>query len=232
MKLTNDTLKILSNFAVIQANFKALPNKPILTMNDTRTLLARATLDNPFDSEMRVYDLNEFLAVHNFMNDPELVFSDDSVRIKDANSAVEYQFCYDKIMTYPDKEINDAAFDNHESEFTLQKDKLAALKKMAAILKINCITIHCDGKDIVGKIVNPKTKTHEYSVLLSEGSGNGIEYSFVFLISNLKILDGDYEICIKKEGISRWSNSDINLQYYIALENTSTYNNQPLSDNE
>jgi len=45
------------------------------------------------------------------------------------------------------------------------------------------------------------------------------------LINNLKVLSGDYVVNISSKLISHWKNENIPVQYYIALEKTSTFKN-------
>ena len=45
-----------------------------------------------------------------------------------------------------------------------------------------------------------------------------------FKIENLKVLDGNYEVSVSSKGISHFKNTDIDLEYFIALEPDSKYN--------
>ena len=45
-----------------------------------------------------------------------------------------------------------------------------------------------------------------------------------FKIENLKVLDGNYEVSVSSKGISHFNNTDIDLEYFIALEPDSKYN--------
>jgi len=42
-------------------------------------------------------------------------------------------------------------------------------------------------------------------------------------ISNLKLLDGDYDVQISSKLISKWINKSKPVTYYIALEKSSTF---------
>jgi hypothetical protein len=44
-----------------------------------------------------------------------------------------------------------------------------------------------------------------------------------FKIENLKILAGNYSVTVSSKGISNFKNSDIDLEYFIALEPDSKY---------
>jgi hypothetical protein len=55
------------------------------------------------------------------------------------------------------------------------------------------------------------------------GEGDGVSYSMNFKIENLKILAGNYSVTVSSKGISNFKNSDIDLEYFIALEPDSKY---------
>ena len=48
-------------------------------------------------------------------------------------------------------------------------------------------------------------------------------YKFVYNINNLKMLSGDYEVEISSKLISKLTNKTNGVQYWIALEKSSTY---------
>ena len=48
-------------------------------------------------------------------------------------------------------------------------------------------------------------------------------FNYVFSISNLKMLQGDYKVSISSKLISNWRNADNPLDYFIALEKSSSF---------
>jgi hypothetical protein len=49
------------------------------------------------------------------------------------------------------------------------------------------------------------------------------EFNFVVSIPNLKLLPGDYFVSISSKLISNWTNSNYPVEYFVALEKSSTY---------
>ena len=45
----------------------------------------------------------------------------------------------------------------------------------------------------------------------------------VFKIENLKLFTGDYDVEITSKGISKFTHTSTNLQYFIATESDSTF---------
>jgi hypothetical protein len=51
----------------------------------------------------------------------------------------------------------------------------------------------------------------------------GHKFSFVLNISNLKLIDGEYDVAISSKLISNWVNKNKPVSYFIALEKSSTF---------
>ena len=50
-------------------------------------------------------------------------------------------------------------------------------------------------------------------------------FNFILDIANLKILPGDYDVAISSKLISNFKHKEQNVNYWIALEKTSTFTN-------
>ena len=51
----------------------------------------------------------------------------------------------------------------------------------------------------------------------------GHNFSFVMNIANLKILDGEYTVSISSKLISNWKHNTKPVEYFIALEKSSSF---------
>ena len=49
------------------------------------------------------------------------------------------------------------------------------------------------------------------------------EFDFFFKTENMKMLPGDYEVEITSKSVSKFTSSNTDLTYWIALENNSNY---------
>ena len=52
---------------------------------------------------------------------------------------------------------------------------------------------------------------------------NDVDYKFWFKVENLKLLPGSYSVEVSSKNISRFSNSNVDIEYFIALEPESSY---------
>ena len=56
-----------------------------------------------------------------------------------------------------------------------------------------------------------------------DGEYSEAKFNFVLNISNLKIVDGDYDVSISSKLISNFVNKSTAVQYWIAMEKSSTF---------
>ena len=61
MKLNENTSAILKNVSEINTNILIKPGSELNTISTMRNIFAKATIQESFDSEFGIYDLNEFL---------------------------------------------------------------------------------------------------------------------------------------------------------------------------
>ena len=95
MIISDETLNVLKNFASINPNLVFKPGQKLKTISEAKTILSSADIVEDFPVEFGVYDLNEFLAVYNLIDSPELEFEDKSVLIKNsAGSRQQVRYYY------------------------------------------------------------------------------------------------------------------------------------------
>ena len=63
MKLSDETIAVLKNFATINPNLVAKPGQKLTTIAESKTVMASADIVEDFPQEFGIYDLNEFLSV-------------------------------------------------------------------------------------------------------------------------------------------------------------------------
>ena len=79
-----------------------------------------------------------------------------------------------------------------------------------------------DSAEVVAKVFDERDATaNTFNITLDTTSTE--TFDFVFSISNLKMLHGDYKVSISSRLISNWKNNDIPVEYFIALEKSSSY---------
>ena len=226
MIISDETLNVLKNFASINPNLVFKPGQQLKTISEAKTILARATIVEDFPQEFGVYDLNEFLLVYSLIEDPALEFETKSVLIKNqsgvATQKIKYFFSEADILTTPQKDIQ---MPDPEVGVNLEEDVLNQIRKAAAVLGHSELSIQ--GKDgvITASVVDTRDSTSNlFEIELDKDNSCRNEFNFVVSIPNLKLLPGDYFVSISSKLISNWTNSNYPVEYFIALEKSSTFN--------
>jgi len=219
MKISSETISILKNFAGINSNLVFKPGKELKTISEAKTIMAKASILEDFPGEFGVYDLNEFLSLYNLMNDPDLTFTDHYLLMSDGSQKIKYFYSEIDILTQPSKDIN---MPECEVVFDITSDTLDKIRKAAAVLGHSELKFACDGDQIVASVFDEKDSTaNTFDIDLGVSSSS--TFNYVFSISNLKMLQGDYKVSISSKLISNWRNADNPLDYYIALEKSSSF---------
>lgn len=229
MKLSTDTRAILKNFASINSNMVFRGGSTIKTMAEAKNILASAEVTETFpDSAFGIYDLNEFLNALDMFDAPELEFADDmnSVKIRQDNRAIRYYFSDPEILTSPSKDIQ---MPQPEVKFELTGDDLNTVRRAASTLSVSDLVITGgNGNDKIKAEVTDLSDSTSNSFSLDLDAievPSDTEFKFVFNVSNFKILPGDYKIDVSSKLISHLKSNDGNVDYWVALEKTSTYGN-------
>jgi hypothetical protein len=185
-----------------------------------KNILAEATITEELPKDFGIYDLNQYLNGLSLHNDPELDFeADNYVVIREGRSRSKYFFADPSvIITPPDKSLT---LPDESVAFELSTDQLDKLLKAAAIYQLPDLSV--EGGDGVVKVLvrDKKNETsNDYSVVVGETES---VFSFNFKVENIKILPGTYEVVCSQKNLSRFTNKNQDLVYYIALEPDSTF---------
>ena len=220
MKISNDTRSVLKNFSTINSGIRVKTGNKLETISNMKNILAVATVDESFPQDFSIYNLPEFLGATSLLSDPEFEFGDTSLTVADDNSSLAYFYASEGMVTAPDKMIT---MPDAEIVINLSSTLLSELQKAASVLGVNDMVLSSDGTVIRLEVTDKKNPTsNTFSRIV--GDGNGVSYTMNFKIENLKVLDGNYEVSVSSKGISHFNNTDIDLEYFIALEPDSKYN--------
>ena len=220
MKLSDSTLSLLKNFSTINQSILFKQGSKLRTISVMKNILAEATIDEEFPKDFGIYDLNQYLNGLALHNSPELDFINDGyVVIKEGRSRSKYFFADPSvIITPPEKSID---LPSEDVTFDLSTDQLDKLLKAAAIYQLPDLAVV--GKDGVVKVVVRDKKndtSNDFAITVGETDAT---FSFNFKVENIKILPGTYSVVVSQKLLSRFTNKNQDLVYYIALEPDSTF---------
>ena len=220
MKLSDITLSLLKNFSTINQSIVFKQGSKLRTISVMKNILAETTIGEEIPKDFGIYDLTQFLNGLSLHHSPQLDFTNEGyVVIKEGRMRSKYFFADPSvIVTPPEKEI---AIPSEDVTFELSTDQLDKLLRASAIYQLPDLS--AVGEDGVVKLVVRDKKndtSNDFSVIVGDTDK---KFSFNFKIENIKILPGTYQVVVSQKLLSKFSNKDYDLKYYIALEPDSTF---------
>lgn len=223
MKISNDTLNILKNFASINSNIVVKPGNVLHTLSPSRNIYAEAKVAETFDREFGIYDLNKFLATVSLFKDPEFAFDDKHVAISSGSSGATINYFYSdpSLLTTPPKHFNMPA---HQMQFSLNTRDFTELLRASSVLQAPDLAIVAHHDDINLRVHDKRDDTsHQYMIRVGNNT-NSLNCHAFLKTENLKFIPGDYTVSVSNKNISEFSNNNANIRYWISLELDSVWN--------
>jgi len=222
MELSEKTLTVLRNYATINPNVVINEGDEIKTISEAKNVLSSAKLDVQFPKTFGIYDLSEFLSVLSLVNSPRLTFEDNYVLVGDSSGRTRIKYFYSDIdiLTVPSKDI---VMPECEVSFSFDKETLSRVKRAASVLGHNEMSLTVVDNVLVLSVIDQNDKTSNVFSIDVDGTYKNPNFSFVFNISNLKMVEDDYRVDISSKLISHFVNDESGIQYWVALEKSSTY---------
>ena len=220
MKLSDNTLTILKNFAGINNSILVKEGTKLRTISVAKNILAEADINEEFPRDFAIYDLNQFLNGLSLHADPDLDFKEESyLSIREGKRRVKYFFADPNvIIAPPEKEIN---LPSQDVCFQLDSASLEILVKAAAVFELPDLSAVGEAGVIKLVVRDKKNDTsNEYAIVVGETDQ---EFTFNFKVENIKIIPGAYDVIVSSKLLSQFTNTRYNLTYYIALEPDSTF---------
>ena len=220
MKLSDSTLAVLKNFAGINNSILVKKGNQLRTISVAKNILAEAEIPEDFPRDVAIYDLNQFLNGLSLHQDPNLDFTEDShITIKEGRRRVKYFYADPQvIIAPPEKEIT---LPTEDVCFQLESSSLDKLLKAAAVYQLPDLSAIGEA-GVVKLVVRDKKNdtSNEYAVVVGETDK---EFEFNFKVENIKIIPGAYNVVVSSKLLSKFTNTQYDLKYYIALEPDSTF---------
>ena len=220
MKLSETTVNLLKNFSSINQSILFKEGNKLRSISVMKNILAEATVEESFPKDFGIYDLNQFLNGLSLHASPELDFkSNDFVMIREGKMRSKYFFADPTVIVAPpEKEIS---LPTEDICFELTSQQLEKLKKAASIYQLPDIS--AIGEAGVIKLVARDKKndtSNDFSIVVGETDA---EFIFNFKEENLKIVPGSYDVVVSQKLLSRFTNQNIDVTYFIALEPDSSF---------
>ena len=223
MKLSDHTVEVLKNFATINQNLVIKEGNELTTMSAMKNIVAKAKVEESFEKEVAIYDLNEFLASISLFTSPILDFNEGFVTIKEENNpknSLKYFYSDPSVVTSPNKTIT---MPSKEVSFKLNGENLNKLKRAAGVIQAPDLVLEKKNTDVFLTVKDKKNDTANTFSIDVDTVADGSDFKFFFKVENLKLMDGDYEVDISSKNISHLASSNKDVEYWVALEPESVY---------
>ena len=220
MNISNETLDILRNFSSINSGITVKAGNELVTVSAMKNIFAKAVVDESFEKDHSIYDLSEYLGAVSLFDRPNFDFNAEKVTVSEGDNSVTYYYADPQMVISPTKEIT---MPEPEVSFDLDKDVLDSLLKASSVLSLPDMVLSSDGQSVVLTVKDKKNSTSNvFSKTVAQGNGSTFE---MFLrMENMKIIPGDYTVFVSSKGIAHFTNRNVAVEYFIALEPDSTYN--------
>jgi hypothetical protein len=219
---SKNTLSILKNFASLNSNLLVKPGKVIKTITPSKNGMAIATVEESFNTEFGIWDLNKFLGVVSLFNTPTFDFGQKNMKIKNGGSSVvTYHYAEPRLLSVPTKDV---IMPEINISITMTEKQFSELQKAASVMQLPDLSFKSDNDSIVAMVSDLSDPTsNSYQVVVGTGD-NLPEFLFHFKMENIKILPGDYKINFAKNIVGEFIHKGMPLTYWFAMEaNTSKY---------
>ena len=218
MKLSDQTIEVLQNFATINQSLLFKKGDKLRTVSPQKTVLAEVTVPDTFNTEFGIYDLSQFLSAMNLIDEAELNLGETSMNINNGNGEdITYRYADPSmIVTPPEKSLS---LPDTGASFTLSDTILSKVLNAARVLGLPEIIVAGDGTNITisaGDSRNSSMNNYSQNITTSNS-----EFEYVFKVDNMKMMMLEYNVEISTKGISKFSTSDGKVTYYIATESRS-----------
>ena len=220
MKISENTIEILKNFATINGNIVINPDGRMRTITTSKNLLASATIPEVFPYKFGLYDLNEFLGAYGMIEDADIIFDDNQnwLTIKGADSRIMYRFAAINNLVTAEKDIDDIEPD---MSFTVTHEQLNTLKKASAALRAPHVEFQEADSDlrkgtVVAIVKDLKNTSTNRFVMNLGGQVHTKDSQFHMDVSNFKFIQADeYSFKISSKNIASIETPSVN--YWVAL---------------
>lgn len=216
MKISTGTLDILKNFATINTNILVRQGNTLSTISTGKNIFARAEISESFPKEFAIYDLNSLLSLLTLMEDTNIDFQDESLKVSKGTSVFEYYYADPNIIvSAPDKTIE---VDNF-FQFDFTKDDVDMILKAAAITAAPMLSVVGKGGEVVVTVSDPSTpKSNSFRQVIGTTDK---EFDARLAIENFKVIPLSYSVTLSQKKFMFLESSKGELKYWLALERSS-----------
>lgn len=220
MNISEKTLTILKNFSSISKSIIVEPGHVISSFAENKMILATAEVDEEFDTQWAIYDLNQFLSIVSLFKKPNFIFNKHSVEIENDKDHVEYFYGNPELMKTPP---TPKMLETDSICVNIPADTLKRTLQAAAVLNCPhwCIDDNGSKLEIVvtNAAISKNTSHNHYRHDLGESViGDRQPLKSAVRVDNLKMIPQSYDVEVLEDKLMVFKNSSDTLRYHIVQE--------------
>ena len=220
MKICDETVEVLRNFATINPSISVKEGSVIRTISEQKNILAQATVAERFPENFAVYELNTLLGFVSLFDDPDIEFNASHLNIQDNHSRKgNFTYTDPSMITIPPEKNIDVS--EAEVSFELSESDYKDVVRAAHQLQLPEVVVTGDGEKIT--LVASDVKNSTSNVFSCEVGETTNTFKMIFRTENLRFMNGDYDVHISSKGVGYFKNKSQELEYWVATEADSTY---------
>lgn len=199
MKITEQTIAILKNFASLNPSIQFRAGNVIKTKMPSNNLMASATIDERVPEDFAILDLPRFIGTLALFKDPTLEFTgDNAAKITDGRNSVRYSFSLPALIEKNVVSDYDRKFPLPKTihEFDLSWEDLQKVIKAATVLAVGDITVVAKNGELSLVAQNTAVQSSD-NYVLSLGDCD-VEFSANFKLETLKFIPDNYHVTIRE----------------------------------
>lgn len=193
MKINENLIAVLKNMANLSHGFVLVPGKRQMAISPSDSILVEVDFDEPVENEFAVHDefVSSFLSTMNLFKGGDLEFTNDSAIMKNGSLSMSFRSAEAKLIKRPKDtiEIPDPEVD---VEFSVRWDDINQAISLANINSLENLSVVGENGKLTLKVHNRKNAdSNKGSFEIGETDK---DFSAHFLTSDLKFLNGDYNV--------------------------------------
>lgn len=219
MKISQETLTLLKNYATINGNLTVRQGNVLSTVSAGKNILSLATIAESFPRDFSIYDLGSLLGLLTLMENQDVEFNESGIRISSDDSEFDYFYSDPSVVTSsPYKALDIDPVYN----FVLRASDISMLQRAASIVSASTISIVSDGSTIVLKVGDPSNNSaNSYTKRLATVTDAPV-FDVRLKVENLKVLSDDYDVAVGKKKALHFKSQTRAIEYWLAVDPTST----------
>lgn len=216
MKLSNETVELLKNFATINQGIVFKAGNRLRTISILTNIFAVADIPDTIPRDFAVYDLNEFLSTLSlFGGNADIEYKDDHILIKSGSSKVKYFYSSPNVVVAPPD--RDVQLTDPELEFELTAADLGQIMKASSALKLKELSITNGSLTALNK----QGIGNQISIDVEMTAHTSSNVERLVNIENLKLSDGAYDVRVFSNAVEFKHKVKPGLVYLVSVESVS-----------